>query len=91
MCFIKKNSVIRVLETDNAIVLTRGANYNCFISSNDVLHSWSLPRLHIKIDAIPGRLNSFNIYNNFPKELFGQCSELCGVNHRFIPINLIFI
>jgi len=56
------------------------------ITAADVLHSWTVPRLGIKADAVPGRLNQVNFYSNRPGVFFGQCSEICGANHRFIPI-----
>jgi cytochrome c oxidase subunit 2 len=58
------------------------------ISAADVLHSWTIPALGIKADAIPGRLNQLNILINRPGVFYGQCSEICGANHRFIPITL---
>jgi len=58
------------------------------ISSDDVIHSWTIPRLAIKIDAIPGRINQINLFINRPGIYFGQCSEICGINHRFMPIQI---
>jgi len=52
----------------------------------DVLHSWTIPRLGVKVDAVPGRLNQVNFNCNYPGLFYGQCSEICGANHRFIPI-----
>lgn len=78
----------RLLETDNTIFLPKNSYSNLFISSTDVLHSWAIPALRIKIDARPGRLNSISIFNYKPGIFFGQCSEICGANHRFIPISL---
>jgi len=51
-----------------------------------VIHSWAVPQLGIKYDAIPGRLITFIIYSNVEGIFYGQCSELCGVNHAFMPI-----
>jgi heme/copper-type cytochrome/quinol oxidase subunit 2 len=55
-------------------------------TSSDVLHSWAVPALGVKIDAVPGRLNQFWIVTDRPGTFYGQCSELCGVNHGFMPI-----
>jgi len=57
-------------------------------SSADVIHSWALPAAGVKMDAIPGRLNQVNLYFNRSGIFYGQCSELCGVNHGFMPICL---
>lgn len=76
---------IRILETDNHVILPMGKILRV-ITSEDVLHRWSLPSLGIKTDANPGRLNS-SILNIFiPGLYYGHCSEICGANHRFIPI-----
>jgi cytochrome c oxidase subunit 2 len=56
------------------------------ITAADVLHSWTIPRIGIKADAVPGRLNQVNFFSNRPGLFFGQCSEICGANHRFMPI-----
>lgn len=57
-------------------------------SSTDVIHSWTIPSLGIKIDALPGRINQGSIIIKRPGIYFGQCSEICGSNHRFIPISI---
>lgn len=82
------SSVINLLETDNSFVVPLGVPVRCVLSSVDVIHSWTIPSLGLKIDAIPGRLNNFCFSLKRPGIFFGQCSEICGVNHRFIPINL---
>lgn len=84
-----QNNKLRLLETDNQICLPFKTNTTLFISSSDVLHSWTIPALSLKVDASPGRLNHISLYNNKPGYYFGQCSEICGTNHRFIPITLI--
>jgi len=56
------------------------------ISSADVLHAWTVPSLGVKADAVPGRLNQVKFVSQRPGIFFGQCSEICGANHRFIPI-----
>jgi len=58
------------------------------VTSVDVLHRFALPAVGVKIDAVPGRLNSCNIAPLVPGLYLGQCSELCGANHRFIPTRL---
>ena len=57
-----------------------------FITSEDVIHSWAMPSLGNKVDAIPGRLNIIRCFFHRPGIFYGQCSEICGANHRFIPI-----
>jgi heme/copper-type cytochrome/quinol oxidase subunit 2 len=59
------------------------------VTSNDVIHSFAIPSLAIKSDAIPGRLNAMGLIINRPSTYYGQCSELCGVLHGFMPIGLM--
>jgi len=58
------------------------------VTSNDVIHDFAIPSLALKIDACPGRLNSVGLIINRPSTFYGQCSELCGYNHGFMPIGL---
>jgi cytochrome c oxidase subunit 2 len=78
----------RLLETDNSVIIPFNTNVLCLLRSNDVIHSWAIPRLNLKYDANPGRLNSFFLYRKYPGIYYGQCSEICGANHSFIPIKL---
>nr|YP_009659028.1 cytochrome c oxidase subunit 2 [Spizellomyces sp. 'palustris']QCQ69026.1 cytochrome c oxidase subunit 2 [Spizellomyces sp. 'palustris'] len=72
---------LRTLAVDNYLVLPINTSIRLLISSNDVIHSFALPSLAIKADAIPGRLNSTGLIINRPSTFYGQCSELCGVLH----------
>lgn len=81
----------RLLEVDNNVILPFNNFIRILVISADVLHSWALPSLGLKLDANPGRLNQTFIYSLYPGSFYGQCSELCGVNHRFIPINVEFV
>lgn len=81
-----KNNNFRLLEVDNRIILPINSQIRIIVSAADVLHSWTIPSLGVKIDATPGRLNQTSIFINRPGLFFGQCSEICGANHRFIPI-----
>ena len=76
----------RLLEVDRRIVLPLGICMRLITTSSDVLHSWAVPALGVKIDAVPGRLNQFWIVADRPGTFYGQCSEICGVNHGFMPI-----
>jgi hypothetical protein len=76
----------RLLETDNPLYLPVGVPISFLVTSSDVLHSWAVLSLGIKIDAVPGRLNQVISLIDFPGVFFGQCSELCGINHGFMPI-----
>jgi len=78
----------RLLTTDNSVVLPTDTHIRVIITSLDVLHSWAVPSLGIKIDAVPGRLNQGFIFIKREGVFFGQCSELCGVNHGFMPISI---
>jgi cytochrome c oxidase subunit 2 len=79
----------RLLEVDNVILLPIGTYIRVNITSSDVLHCWAVPSLGVKIDAVPQRINSGIIYLQRTGVFFGQCSEICGVNHGFMPIKLI--
>lgn len=79
---------LRLLEVDNRTVVPFNTQIRLLVSAADVIHSWTIPSLGIKVDAIPGRLNQLRIYCLRPGLLYGQCSEICGANHRFIPIVL---
>nr|YP_011031444.1 cytochrome c oxidase subunit II [Eocanthecona concinna]WRB04594.1 cytochrome c oxidase subunit II [Eocanthecona concinna] len=76
----------RLLEVDNRTVLPMNTQTRVIITAADVLHSWAVPALGIKIDAVPGRLNQGTINMNRPGIMYGQCSEICGANHSFMPI-----
>lgn len=76
----------RLLDVDNRIVLPINNQIRIIVTATDVIHSWTIPSLGVKVDANPGRLNQTNFFINRPGIFFGQCSEICGANHRFIPI-----
>lgn len=76
----------RLLDVDNRVILPINNQIRILVSATDVLHSWAIPSLGVKIDASPGRLNQTNFFINRPGLFFGQCSEICGANHSFIPI-----
>nr|YP_010414161.1 cytochrome c oxidase subunit II [Macrosiphum rosae]URQ84757.1 cytochrome oxidase subunit II [Macrosiphum rosae] len=78
----------RLIEVDNKTIIPFKFNIRLLISSDDVIHSWTIPSLAIKIDAIPGRMNQINLFMNRPGMYFGQCSEICGINHSFMPIQI---
>jgi cytochrome c oxidase subunit 2 len=79
-------NTFRLLDTDNRIVLPINSPIRIIVTAADVLHSWTIPGLGVKTDATPGRLNQVRFSINRPGLLYGQCSEICGANHRFIPI-----
>nr|UFR83113.1 cytochrome c oxidase subunit II [Neohylomys hainanensis] len=79
---------LRLLEVDNRVVLPTEMTIRILISSEDVLHSWAIPSLGLKTDAIPGRLNQLTLLASRPGLYYGQCSEICGANHSFMPIVL---
>nr|YP_009654773.1 cytochrome c oxidase subunit II [Molipteryx lunata]QCI09328.1 cytochrome c oxidase subunit II [Molipteryx lunata] len=81
-----KNNEFRLLDVDNRIVLPMNSQIRILVTAADVLHSWTVPALGIKIDATPGRLNQGNFSINRPGLMYGQCSEICGANHSFMPI-----
>lgn len=79
---------IRLLDVDNRLILPINLIVRGLVSSVDVIHSWTVLGIGVKVDAIPGRVNQFVILINRLGLYFGQCSEICGLNHSFIPIVL---
>nr|APX39244.1 cytochrome c oxidase subunit 2 [Aphthona sp. nwb_00407] len=80
------NFNFRLLDVDNRIAVPFESNIRMLITAADVIHSWTIPSLGIKVDATPGRLNQTSFTINYPGLFFGQCSEICGANHSFMPI-----
>nr|AZQ21937.1 cytochrome c oxidase subunit 2 [Arcoscalpellum epeeum] len=76
----------RLIEVDNRMIVPYHSYVRMLVSSTDVIHSWTVPSLGIKADAVPGRLNQLTFLMNRPGLFFGQCSEICGANHSFMPI-----
>lgn len=79
-------SNIRLLEVDNRLIMPNFLPLRFLVTSADVIHSWTVPSFGVKIDALPGRINQFCLSIKRRGVYFGQCSEICGANHRFIPI-----
>lgn len=77
---------LRLLEVDNRVILPINTPIRVMVTSGDVIHSIAMPAMGIKMDGIPGRLNQLNIYIKRPGVYYGQCSEICGANHSFMPI-----
>nr|YP_011017731.1 cytochrome c oxidase subunit 2 [Heterosiphonia pulchra]WQF69554.1 cytochrome c oxidase subunit 2 [Heterosiphonia pulchra] len=77
---------LRLLEVDNRMVIPIKTHIRIIVSAADVLHSWAVPSLGIKCDAIPGRLNQTSLFVKREGLYYGQCSEICGLNHGFMPI-----
>nr|YP_009364587.2 cytochrome c oxidase subunit II [Bathylychnops exilis] len=76
----------RLLETDHRMVVPVESPIRILVSAEDVLHSWAVPSLGVKMDAVPGRLNQTAFIASHPGVFYGQCSEICGANHSFMPI-----
>nr|WNH20584.1 cytochrome c oxidase subunit II [Pycnochromis hanui] len=76
----------RLLDTDHRMVVPVESPIRMLISAEDVLHSWAVPSLGVKMDAVPGRLNQAAFIASRPGVFYGQCSEICGANHSFMPI-----
>nr|AQP30142.1 cytochrome c oxidase subunit 2 [Alyscotermes sp. B TB-2017] len=81
-----QTDTFRLLDTDNRVVLPMNSPIRMIVTAADVLHSWTVPSLGVKTDATPGRLNQVSFSINRPGILYGQCSEICGANHSFMPI-----
>ena len=84
--FLEQSKLLRLLEVDNRLVLPWKEHIRILVTSTDVIHSWAVPSLGIKMDACPGRLNQVSLFINRPGLFYGQCSEICGINHAFMPI-----
>nr|AML26207.1 cytochrome c oxidase subunit II [Scolytinae sp. BMNH 1274292] len=82
---LKKPS-FRLLDVDNRMMIPFNTQVRIMVTSADVIHSWAVPSLGVKIDGTPGRLNQSNFNINRPGLFLGQCSEICGANHSFMPI-----
>ena len=78
----------RLLEVDNRVVLPIQIEIRILVTAADVIHAWTVPALGVKVDAVPGRLNQLGFTINNPGVFYGQCSEICGANHSFIPISI---
>lgn len=83
--------LFHALDVDNRLVLPTSVNLLFLVTSADVIHSWTVPTLGIKADAIPGRLNSLIRIRPYSGLYYGQCREICGSNHSYMPIVLEFI
>nr|WDE80910.1 cytochrome oxidase subunit 2 [Setophaga fusca] len=76
----------RLLEVDHRVIVPMNSTIRVIVTADDVLHSWAIPSLGVKTDAIPGRLNQTSFLASRPGVFYGQCSEICGANHSFMPI-----
>jgi cytochrome c oxidase subunit 2 len=79
---------VRLIEADHRIIIPTNKDIRNLVTAADVLHCWALPSLGVKADAVPGRLNQVFINIIRPAIIYGQCSEICGANHSFIPITI---
>nr|YP_008964129.1 cytochrome c oxidase subunit II [Eulimnogammarus verrucosus]AHB14316.1 cytochrome c oxidase subunit 2 [Eulimnogammarus verrucosus] len=79
---------MRLLEVDNSVALPINTQIRLITTGADVIHSWAVPALGLKADAIPGRLNQLMFSIKRPGIFYGQCSEICGSNHSFMPIKI---
>lgn len=82
---------LRLLKTDMPLFLPKNTHIRLLVTASDVIHSWAVPSFGVKIDAIPGRLNQVSLYLKNTGTFYGQCSELCGVNHAFMPIEVCVV
>lgn len=83
-----KSRGFRVLEVDNRTIIPYSTQIRVLVRASDVIHSWTIPSLGVKVDAVPGRLNQLRFLAERIGIIYGQCSEICGANHSFIPIVL---
>jgi len=85
---IKGLAQFRLLDVDNILYLPINTHIRLLVTSADVLHSWAVPSFGIKVDACPGRLSQASLFIKRKGTFYGQCSEICGVNHGFMPISI---
>jgi cytochrome c oxidase subunit 2 len=86
LSYIEENRTLRLLETTNRLIIPVNVSTRLIVASADVIHSFSVPAIGLKVDAIPGRINQLQITRKLVGNFYGQCSEICGTNHSFIPI-----
>lgn len=84
--FMERSKILRLLKTRELLYLPVNILIRSLITSADVIHSWTVPSLGVKVDALPGRLNQLFLFSKRIGLYTGQCSEICGTNHSFIPI-----
>jgi len=87
--FIERSKILRLLKTREILYLPVNILVRSLVTSADVIHSWTIPSLGTKVDALPGRLNQIFLFSKRVGLFSGQCSEICGTNHSFIPILII--
>jgi heme/copper-type cytochrome/quinol oxidase subunit 2 len=80
-----------MLEVDNRVILPELTHVRFIVTAADVIHSFACPALGIKCDAYPGRLNQVSVLINREGTFYGQCSEICGILHSSMPINIIVL
>nr|AYW52144.1 cytochrome c oxidase subunit 2 [Lamiinae sp. 2 ACP-2013] len=80
------NFNFRLLDVDNRMIIPFESQIRMLVTAADVIHSWTIPSMGVKIDATPGRLNQVSFSSNRTGIFYGQCSEICGANHSFMPI-----
>jgi cytochrome c oxidase subunit 2 len=85
----EKQGYFRLLETNKRLILPTNTHLRLLVSAADVLHSWTIPSFGLKVDACPGRLNQVNLFIKRAGLFYGQCSEICGINHGFMPIVVV--
>nr|AYW52261.1 cytochrome c oxidase subunit 2 [Cassidinae sp. ACP-2018] len=81
-----KEFSFRLIDVDNRMIVPYKSQIRLLVTSADVIHSWTTPSLGVKVDATPGRLNQTSFLSNQTGLFYGQCSEICGANHSFMPI-----
>ena len=82
------SSPYRLLDCDHRLIMPAQISVRILVTAADVLHSWTVPAMGIKADAVPGRLNQLTFFSDRTGLYFGQCREICGSNHRFMPISI---
>ena len=83
---LTQSGLPRLLEVDNRLVLPLDTDIRVITHSTDVIHAWCVPSLGVKMDAVPGRLNQVYLKIDRAGVFYGQCREICGANHSFMPI-----
>jgi cytochrome c oxidase subunit II len=83
-----KEDQLRLYDVDNPVVLPVDTDIRLLTTASDVIHSWAMPALGVKMDAVPGKVNETWLRINEPGVYYGQCSELCGDYHAFMPIKI---
>jgi heme/copper-type cytochrome/quinol oxidase subunit 2 len=89
--YLNKDKPMRLLDVDNRLYVSMKHPIDLYVTTNDVIHSYAVPSFGIKLDSLPGRINYGCTFVLRPGIYYGQCSELCGINHAYMPTSVVVL